>query len=96
MGFENLTCKNITIHPNAVIGDSCHFRHGLTLGNNGYSTDAPRLGDNVSLGCNVTIIGGVSIGSQVVIGANTLILKNVPDNCVVYEIRELNMRERSV
>lgn len=41
------------------------------------------IGDNVSLGCNVTIIGGVHIGNNVTIGAGSVVVKDVPDNCVV-------------
>ena len=41
------------------------------------------IGNNVSLGCNVTIIGGVHIGNNVTIGAGAVVVKDVPDNAVV-------------
>lgn len=41
------------------------------------------IGDNVSLGANVTIIGNIHIGNNVVIGAGSVVVKDVPDNCVV-------------
>lgn len=43
----------------------------------------PIIGDNVSLGCNVTIIGGVHIGNNVTVGAGSVVVKDIPDNCIV-------------
>lgn len=37
----------------------------------------------MSLGCNVTIIGGVHIGDNVMVGAGSVVVKDIPDNCVV-------------
>lgn len=48
--------------------------------NNG---ERPIIGDNVSLGANVTIMGGVHIGNNVVVGAGSVVVKDVPDNCIV-------------
>lgn len=42
-----------------------------------------KIGNNVFIGMNSTILKGVTIGNNVVIGANSLINKNVPDNSVV-------------
>ena len=40
------------------------------------------IGDNVSLGANVTIIGNVHIGNNVTIGAGSVVVKDLPDNCI--------------
>ena len=40
------------------------------------------IGDNVWIGGNVTILPGVTIGSNVTIGAGSVVVKDVPDNCV--------------
>lgn len=37
----------------------------------------------MSLGVSVTIIGNVHIGNNVVVGAGSVVVKDVPDNCVV-------------
>lgn len=42
----------------------------------------PIIGDNVSLGANVVIIGDVKIGNNVVIGAGSVVVKDIPDNSV--------------
>lgn len=59
----------------------------------------PKIGNNVQLGCGVTILGGVSIGDNVIIGAERLVLKDIPSNCIVagnpaYIIRELKEGEK--
>ncbi len=42
-----------------------------------------KIGDDVWIGGNVTILPGVSIGNNVVIAAGAVVTKDVPDNCVV-------------
>ena len=55
-----------------------------TIGNKGIGrTDFPILGDNVNIGANVSIIGNITIGNNVEIGAGSVVIKDVPDNCVV-------------
>lgn len=67
---------------NAVsIGDNFRCIHLTTIGAQG--KDRPSIGNNVSLGCNVTIIGGVHIGDNVTVGAGSVVVKDVPDNCIV-------------
>ncbi len=41
------------------------------------------IGNDVWLGGNVTVVGGVKIGSNVVVAAGAVVTKDVPDNCVV-------------
>lgn len=66
------------------IGRNFSCRHLTTLGNkvDGDNDNRPIIGDNVTLGVNVTIIGGVTIGNNVVIGAGSVVVKDIPDNCV--------------
>ena len=73
-------------HPYATvlnaerIGDYFSCLHCTTLG----ATDKgrPVIGDHVSLGASVTIIGHVRIGSNVTIGAGSVVTKDIPDNCI--------------
>ena len=41
-----------------------------------------RIGDNVFIGANTTILPGVEIGDNVVIGACSVVTKNIPNNSV--------------
>ena len=40
------------------------------------------IGNNVFIGMHSTILKGVHIGKNVIIGANSLVNKDIPDNCV--------------
>lgn len=46
------------------------------------SKGRPTIGNNVSLGANVTIIGNVRIGNNVTIGAGSVVVKSIPDNAI--------------
>lgn len=67
------------------IGKNFSCRHLTTIGNkrDGDNENRPVIGDNVTLGVNVTIIGPVTIGNNVIVGAGSVVVKDVPDNCVV-------------
>jgi len=73
-------------HPYATIinaesiGSNFSCIHCTTLG--ATSKGRPTLGNNVLLGANVTIIGNVNIGNNVTIGAGSVVVKDLPDNCV--------------
>lgn len=72
-------------HPYATIlnaesiGSNFPCIHCTTIG--AYK-GRPIIGNNVSLGANVTIIGSVRIGYNVTIGAGSVVVKDIPDNCV--------------
>ena len=42
-----------------------------------------RIGDDVWIGGNVSILPGVTIGNNVVVAAGAVVNRDVPDNCVV-------------
>lgn len=79
------------------IGDNVTLTRGVTLLTHGYdlsvimnktgkllgSSGKVKIGNNVFIGVNTTILKGVTIGDNVIVGANSLINKNIPDNVVV-------------
>ncbi|WP_211362533.1 LbetaH domain-containing protein [Bizionia algoritergicola] len=66
------------------IGSNFQFRNGLTIGNKANdNTQLPIIGHDVTVGANVVIIGDIIIGDHVVIGAGSVVVKDVPSNCVV-------------
>ena len=42
-----------------------------------------KIGNDVWIGGNVTILPGITIGNNVVVAAGAVVTKDVPDNCVV-------------
>lgn len=77
-------------HPYATvinaksIGRNFQFRNGLTIGNKGNdNAQLPVIGDNVTVGAQVVIIGDVKIGNHVIIGAGSVVVKDIPSYSVV-------------
>ncbi len=61
--------KNCIISPQVIIG----------LNRNNY----PIIGNNVRITSGAKVIGKVTIGDNSIVGANAVVVKNVPENCVV-------------
>ena len=78
----------MAIHPFSTIinaehiGENFNCRHLTTIGSSFDNSQRPSIGDNVVLGSSVSIIGGVSIGNNVVVGAGSVVVDDIPDNCV--------------
>lgn len=73
----------IVISGDAVFGDDCVVRNGVTVGlkNTGHR-GAPVLGNRVDIGAGAKILGSIRIGDDVSIGANAVVLTDVPSNSV--------------
>ena len=41
-----------------------------------------KIGNNVFIGMNTTILKGTTIGDNVIIGAGSVVSKSIPNNCV--------------
>ncbi|MDR4034298.1 DapH/DapD/GlmU-related protein [Dysosmobacter sp.] len=75
-----------------TIGDGALIGHNAVLATLDYGMDpserhdlfpAPiHIGENVWLGANVTVLGGVTIGDNAVIAAGAVVTKNIPPNTV--------------
>ena len=78
----------VTFGDNVFIGPDCGFHTA------GHPIDFERrnrgleyaysitVGDNVWIGAGVQVMPGVTIGSNVVIGGGSVVVKDIPDNCV--------------
>ncbi|MBU0701856.1 serine O-acetyltransferase [bacterium] len=73
----------IIIHSAVTIGKNCTLHQGVTIGDRGNPLKAPRIGDNVFIGAGAKILGDIIIGDNCQVGANAVVIKSVPDNCVV-------------
>ncbi len=75
----------IRIKENCRIGKNCTILPGVVIGNKYLHDDSSwvYIGDNCYIGLGVKIFGNVSIGNNVTIGANSVIVKDIPDNCTV-------------
>lgn len=78
----------VTFGDNVFIGPDCGFHTA------GHPIDFERrnrgleyaysitVGDNVWIGAGVQVMPGVTIGSNVVIGGGSVVVKDIPSNCV--------------
>ena len=73
----------VVIHARAVIGQNSLIGQGVTIGGKSGWWEVPVIGDDVEINAGARIIGPVRIGNNVIIGANAVVVKDVPDNCVV-------------
>ena len=73
----------IIINSHSIIGKNCKIRHGVTIGNKNSDDDCPTIGDHCNIGAGAKILGKIKIGNNVDIGANAVVVKDVPDNCIV-------------
>lgn len=76
---------NITVNPNAVIGDNCNLNKGSTIGaeNRGQRKGAPTLGNRVWIGTNAVVVGQIIIEDDVLIAPNSFVNIDVPSHSVV-------------
>lgn len=76
---------NITINSATTIGRNCNIHKGVTIGqeNRGKRKGAPSIGDEVWIGVNATIVGGIKVGSDVLIAPGSYVNCDVPDHSIV-------------
>ena len=65
--------KNCTVLPRVLLGKK---KPGLSVPN-------IKIGDNCYIGTGSTILGPVNIGNNVTIAAGAVVIRDVPDNCLV-------------
>lgn len=77
----------IVISGDAVFGDDCVIRNGVTVGlRHTGQRGAPILGNRVDIGAGAKILGAIRIGDDVAIGANAVVLTDVPSNSIAVGI----------
>lgn len=72
-----------TIISAKKIGHNCWINQQVTIGFSSKDTDAPIIGNNVVINAGAKIIGKVKVGDNVIVGANAVVVKDVPENCIV-------------
>ncbi len=75
----------ITVNHKVEIGNNCNIHKGVTIGqeNRGDRKGTPKIGDDVWIGVNVTIVGKVTIGDDVLIAPNSYVNCDVPSHSIV-------------
>lgn len=95
--FDPDTCIDITRPWLLEIGDNVKITRGVTILTHGFdwsvlngkygdicgAAGKVKIGNNVFIGMQSTILKGVTIGDNVIIGANSLVNRDIPSNSVV-------------
>ncbi|SEG52476.1 serine O-acetyltransferase [Bryocella elongata] len=86
----------IVISGDAVFGEDCVIRNGVTVGlRHRGQRGSPCIGDRVDIGAGAKLLGPIRIGNDVAIGANAVVLCDVPDGCVAVGIPARILSRRS-
>ncbi|MBY8979324.1 MAG: serine O-acetyltransferase [Candidatus Lokiarchaeota archaeon] len=75
----------VVIGETAEVGNNVTFYAGVVLGGTNLEQIKrhPTLGDNIVVGTGAKILGPITIGNNVRVGANSVVVNDVPPNCVV-------------
>lgn len=82
----------VILHPQCIvigggkIGDNVKIFQGVTVGLKKYSGEYPTIGDNVFLHAGSMVLGDVKIGDNVRVGARSIVLSDIPSNCIAVGI----------
>ena len=70
----------VVIGETATVGDGCTLLHGVTLGGTGKDTGDrhPKVGRDVLIGANASLLGNIAIGDGAKIGAGSIVLRPIP------------------
>lgn len=83
-GLRILHFGTIVVNPNTIIGRNFNIAQGCLVGcAEGKRAGTPTLGNNVVMGANSIIIGGVHIGNDVLLAPGAFVNFDVPDNSIV-------------
>ena len=80
----------IKIGNNVAIGHGCSMiseTHNFSdtdilIKNQGVTAQQIVIGDNVWLGCKITVLGNITIGSGAIVGAGSVVTKGIPENVI--------------
>lgn len=73
----------VVVHGRTKIGRRVIIGQNVTIGRQLDPETVPTIGDNVYIGPGARILGKINVGNNVIIGANSVVIRDVPDNCIV-------------
>jgi serine O-acetyltransferase len=74
----------VIVNAKTEFGDDCVLSHNVTTAIGAPGRRAlPRVGNRVTIGPNVVLVGRVTVGDDACIGANALVLSDVPAGATV-------------
>ena len=78
IGLKIYHYGSIIVNPKSRIGKNCTIHGNCCIGSKGtFPDDSPVIGNNVDIGQNAQILGGIYIADGVKIGAGAVVTKSV-------------------
>ncbi|MBI1315888.1 serine acetyltransferase [bacterium] len=84
---------SVALHKHVEVGENCNLGIHLVVGGRSKQPRVPRIGNNVLISHNVTILGDLTIGDNSVIGAGAVVIGDIPANCVAAGVPAKVIRE---
>ena len=82
-GLQIMHLGSILVNEKVRVGENCMVHINVALVATGGKTDSPQLGDNVTIGCGATIIGGIELGNNIAVGAGAVVTKSFKEDGIV-------------
>jgi len=71
------------VHADAKIGAGTHILQNVTIGVKLGQNKAPVIGKNCIISAGSCVIGDITIGDGSIVANNSVVIKDVPANCIV-------------
>ena len=81
-GFVVYHGMGLVVNDKVKIGRNVTLRHNTTIGNAKTGGVCPIIEDNVNVGANCVIIGGITLGRNAIIGAGSVVISDIPSNSI--------------
>lgn len=78
IGVSTVVNCNATLGHDTKVGNFCNINPGANIA--GFVS----IGDSTTIGIGATVKEGVTIGKNVMVGAGSVVVRNVPNDVVVY------------
>ncbi|PIA79019.1 serine acetyltransferase [Gaetbulibacter sp. 4G1] len=73
----------VVLHKRTIMGTNCVIGTNVTVGGRSGHYEVPVIGNNTFIATGAKVLGPITIGDNVVIGANAVVIKDIPNNCIV-------------
>ncbi len=74
----------IVMAEGTEIGDNCAIYQRTTFAEKGGVHKGPKIGNNTVVGTGTVVVGDIVVGDNVKIGPNSVVIKDVEDNVIVF------------
>ncbi len=85
--------NNVMIGPNVTISTASHSLSKMSRRRKEGHAMSIEIGDDVWIGCNVSILPGVKIGKGAVIGAGSVVTSDIPENVLAVGVPAKSIKQ---